>query len=116
MDIVNSDSIGMDLPSFPVLPGAGDLVNPLGSQFGHLSLQDKAFLDAFNRQEQQELHGVPRPGPVDPTSLLGQLEQVRVSPEQCLLGIKYVRTFHGISITLGPSSQGMLRMREEVFV
>ncbi|TRY71739.1 hypothetical protein TCAL_08151 [Tigriopus californicus] len=57
-------------------PIGGDLVNPLASQFGHLSLQDKAFLDAFNRQEQQELHGVPRPAPVDPTSLLGQLEQV----------------------------------------
>ena len=57
---------------------AGDLGlnNPLTSQFGHLSLQDKAFLDAFNRQEQQELHGVPRPGPVDPNTLLGQLEQV----------------------------------------
>jgi len=55
---------------FPSLPG-GDLVNPLllAPQFGHLSLQDKAFLDAFNRQEQQESHGVPRPGPVDPTTL-----------------------------------------------
>ena len=66
------------------IPGVGNLVNPsdlnpLTSQFGHLSLQDKAFLDAFNRQEQQELHGVPRPGPVDPTTLLGQLEQVRSS-------------------------------------
>ncbi len=61
----------MEIP----LPG-GDLVNPLSSQFGQLSLQDKAFLDAFNRQEQQELHGVPRPGPVDPNTLLGQLEQV----------------------------------------
>jgi hypothetical protein len=60
-----------------IIPGmGGDMVNPLASQFGHLSLQDKAFLDAFNRQEQQELHGVPRPGPVDPSSLLGQLEQV----------------------------------------
>lgn len=46
----------MEIP----IPGASDLVNPLASQFGHLSLQDKAFLDAFNRQEQQELHGVPR--------------------------------------------------------
>ena len=62
----------MEIP----LPGAGDLVNPLASQFGQLSVQDKAFLEAFNRQEQQELHGVPRPGPVDPTSLLGQLEQM----------------------------------------
>ena len=66
--------------ALPNLPGVGSLstgdLNPLTSQFGHLSLQDKAFLDAFNRQEQQELHGVPRPGPVDPTTLLGQLEQV----------------------------------------
>lgn len=61
----------MEIP----IPGS-DLVNPLASQFGHLSLQDKAFLDAFSRQEQQELHGVPRPGPVDPNTLLGQLEQV----------------------------------------
>lgn len=57
-------------------PIPGDLVNPLTSQFGSLSVQDKAFLDAFSRQEQQELHGVPRPGPVDPTTLFGQLEQV----------------------------------------
>lgn len=40
------------------IPGVGNLAsgefaNPLASQFGSLSLQDKAFLDAFNRQEQQ---------------------------------------------------------------
>ena len=64
------------IPGVGALGSAGDVLNPLSSQFGHLSMQDKAFLDAFNRQEQQELHGVPRPGPVDPTSLLGQLEQV----------------------------------------
>ena len=64
------------IPGVGSLGSAGDVLNPLSSQFGHLSMQDKAFLDAFNRQEQQELHGVPRPGPVDPTSLLGQLEQV----------------------------------------
>ena len=66
----------MEIPINRVVPGDLSMPNPLASQFGHLSLQDKAFLDAFNRQEQQELHGVPRPGPVDPTSLLGQLEQV----------------------------------------
>ena len=54
---------------------AGEMLNPLGSQFGQLSVQDKAFLDAINRQEQMELHGVPRPVPVDPTAVLGQLEQ-----------------------------------------
>ena len=47
---------------------AGDLtssLNPanlnLGAQLGgQLSVQDRAFLDAFNRQEQQELHEVPK--------------------------------------------------------
>ena len=63
----------------PGMHPGGVLENPLASQFGQLSLQDRAFLDAFNRQEQQELHGVPRPGPVDPTSLLGQIEQVSMS-------------------------------------
>ena len=62
--------------AIPGMHPGGVLENPLASQFGQLSLQDRAFLDAFNRQEQQELHGVPRPGPVDPTSLLGQIEQV----------------------------------------
>ena len=59
---------------------AGDLtagINPLASQLGHLSMQDRAFLDVFNKQEQQELHGGPREGPVDPRGLLGQLEQVK---------------------------------------
>lgn len=69
----------------PIIPMSGDLVNPLASQFGHLSIEDKAFLDAFNRQEQQELHGVPRPGPVDPTTLLGQLEQVTQVRVYCAL-------------------------------
>lgn len=68
----SNPKMSMEIP----LPGSDLMANPLSSQFGQLSLQDKAFLDAFNRQEQQELHGVPRPGPVDPTTLLGQLEQV----------------------------------------
>jgi hypothetical protein len=32
---------------------AGDLtagINPLASQLGHLSMQDRAFLDVFNKQ------------------------------------------------------------------
>ena len=66
--------------AIPGMHPGGVLENPLASQFGQLSLQDRAFLDAFNRQEQQELHGVPRPGPVDPTSLLGQIEQVSSQP------------------------------------
>ena len=63
---------------------AGDLtvgnlgINPLASQLGHLSMQDRAFLDVFNKQEQQELHGGPREGPVDPRGLLGQLEQAAI--------------------------------------
>ena len=74
--MANLNMPGPKLPKVEIpIPGS-DLVNPLTSQFGNLSVQDKAFLDAFNRQEQQELHGVPRPGPVDPTTLLGQLEQV----------------------------------------
>ena len=68
--------------AIPGMHPGGVLENPLASQFGQLSLQDRAFLDAFNRQEQQELHGVPRPGPVDPTSLLGQIEQASLR-QQC---------------------------------
>ena len=62
---------------------AGDLTatlnplgNPLGAQLGgggHLSVQDRAFLDAFNRQEQQELHEVPKF--TDSSTVLCQLEQ-----------------------------------------
>lgn len=54
---------------------AGDLtasLNPLTAQLGHLSVQDRAFLDAFNRQEQQELHGVPKVS--DASTVLCQLE------------------------------------------
>ena len=67
---------------------AGDLtagINPLASQLGHLSMQDRAFLDVFNKQEQQELHGGPRDGLVDPRGLLGQLEQVKPSHQNVLM-------------------------------
>ena len=72
----------MDIPLMTggIAHTAGDLtagINPLASQLGHLSMQDRAFLDVFNKQEQQELHGGPREGPVDPRGLLGQLEQVK---------------------------------------
>ena len=62
----------MEIP----LPGVtNDLssLNPLASQFGHLSVQDRAFLDAFNRQEQQEL-SAPR-SLAEASTVLGQLEQ-----------------------------------------
>jgi hypothetical protein len=60
---------------------AGDLtatLNPLGQLSGaqlggHLSVQDRAFLDAFNRQEQQEMCEVPKFS--DTSSVLNQLEQ-----------------------------------------
>ena len=60
---------------------AGDLTNSLnpanlnlGAQLGgQLSVQDRAFLDAFNRQEQQELHEVPKF--TDSSTVLCQLEQ-----------------------------------------
>jgi len=73
----------MDIPlmSGGIAHTAGDLtvgINPLASQLGHLSMQDRAFLDVFNKQEQQELHGGPREGPVDPRGLLGQLEQAAI--------------------------------------
>ena len=73
----------MEIP----LPGgvanaASDLtasINPLASQLGHLSLQDRAFLDVFNRQEQQELQGALNSGSVDAAGLLGQLEQAAIA-------------------------------------
>lgn len=56
---------------------AGDLtatLNPLTSQLGgHLSVQDRAFLDVFNRQEQQEMQEVPKF--TDTSTVLSQLEQ-----------------------------------------
>ena len=56
---------------------AGDIsatLNPLGAQLGgHLSVQDRAFLDAFNRQEQQEMQEVPKFS--DTSTVLCQLEQ-----------------------------------------
>lgn len=56
---------------------AGDLtasLNPLTVQLGgNLSVSDRAFLDAFNRQEQQELQEVPKF--TDSSTVLCQLEQ-----------------------------------------
>ena len=56
---------------------AGDLtatLNPLTSQLGgNLSVQDRAFLDVFNRQEQQEMQEVPKF--TDTSTVLCQLEQ-----------------------------------------
>jgi hypothetical protein len=53
----------------------GASLNPLTTGLGgNLSVQDRAFLDAFNRQEQQELHGVPKSA-VEGSTVLGQLEQ-----------------------------------------
>ena len=50
------------------------LTTNLGSNLGgHLSVQDRAFLDAFNRLEQEELHGNPKVS--DPSTVLVQLEQ-----------------------------------------
>jgi hypothetical protein len=46
------------------------LTNPLG---GNLSVSDRAFLDAFNRQEAQELQEVPKF--TDSSTVLCQLEQ-----------------------------------------
>ena len=58
--------------------GIGRGLDPLGQLSGaqlggHLSVQDRAFLDAFNRQEQQEMCEVPKFS--DTSSVLNQLEQ-----------------------------------------
>jgi hypothetical protein len=50
-------------------------------------MQDRAFLDVFNKQEQQELLGGPREGPVDPRGLLGQLEQVGLDGFMSLISL-----------------------------
>jgi len=80
--VVAETSTSMEIPGITGPGGvanvASDLtanLNPLSSTLGgHLSVQDRAFLDAFNRLEQEELHGG-GPKVSDPSTVLVELEQ-----------------------------------------
>ena len=83
--VVADTSTSMEIPGITGPGGVANVatdltasLNPLtanlGSNLGgHLSVQDRAFLDAFNRLEQEELHGNPKVS--DPSTVLVQLEQ-----------------------------------------
>ena len=80
--VVAETSTSMEIPGITGPGGvanvASDLtanLNPLSSTLGgHLSVQDRAFLDAFNRLEQEELHGGGSKVS-DPSTVLVELEQ-----------------------------------------
>ena len=79
--VVTETSTSMEIPGITGPGGVANVatdltasLNPLAPSLGgHLSVQDRAFLDAFNRLEQDELQGNIKTQ--DPSTVLVQLEQ-----------------------------------------